>query len=111
MVFVRAIISFIFCRVMRSESSTSSEWVISCWRRRYSVKTLRRKLAVLWVPGVAYIVRRNGRVEDIVESGGRTLGDEVGETGGDFCGERPRRRSRDDIPNKPLYQLGQRITA
>jgi hypothetical protein len=36
-------------------------------------------------------------VEVIVGSGGRTRGDEVGDFGGDFCGDRPRRRSSVDI--------------
>lgn len=61
------------------------------------MNTFRRKLAVLCVPGVAYMVRKKGRVVDIVGSGGRTRGDEVGDTGGDFCGERPLSRSSDDM--------------
>lgn len=33
----------------------------------------------------------------IVASGGLTRGDEVGDLGGVFCGDRPRRRSSDDM--------------
>lgn len=90
--------SFIFCNVIRSVLSTSSsEHVISCCNRRYSVNTVRRKLAVLCVPGVAYIVRRKGRVDVIVGSGGRMIGDEVGDRRGGSCGDSPRRRVNEDI--------------
>lgn len=34
----------------------------------------------------------------IVGSGGLIRGEEVGDLGGDFCGDRPRRRSNEDIP-------------
>jgi len=78
---------------------------MSCCNRRYSVNTVRRKLAVLCVPGVAYIERKKGSVEDIVASGGRTRGDEVGETGGDFCGERPRSLSSEDIAGTNLGRV------
>lgn len=38
-------------------------------------------------------------MELIIGSGGRTTGEEVGDLGGVFCGDRPRplRRSREDI--------------
>lgn len=43
----------------------------------------------------------------IVGSGGLIRGDEVGDLGGDFCGDRPRRRSNEDIPvdGKPLMEF------
>jgi hypothetical protein len=36
-------------------------------------------------------------VDAIVGSGGLIRGEEVGDLGGDFCGDRPRRRSNEDI--------------
>jgi len=44
------------------------------------------------------MVRRKGRVDVMVGSGGRTSGDEVGDLGGVFWGDLPRRRSNEDIP-------------
>ena len=51
--------------------------------------------------------RKKGRVDDIVGSGGRMVGEEVGDLGGDFRGDSPRRRSKEDIcvPNTRGKQL------
>ena len=62
------------------------------------------------------MVRRKGAVDVIVESGGRTCsGDEVGDLGGVFCGDSPRRRSSEDIlaynmrgTEEPVFSLAGR---